>query len=144
MNLKSNLIAVILLLTYSGAMAQGNDLVGTWCLDIHKAIDVMAPANKNHYDTLSAKIKELAVSRMNGREFIFSQNGEITVNWKSRRGQEVSKGQWEKDEPQGKISITINSQASVYDYEFLSVGVLIMRMENKQGFFDNLYLEKIN
>ena len=131
------------LITTKG-MGQSSSLIGTWRVDIDQTIGNMDPSGKIRYDTLPMAFKERSASRMNGREFIFSQNGEITVNWKSHKGQEISNGQWIKSDAERELSITIDNNTSAYDFEFLTSNVLVMRGKNKRGFFDNLYLVKVN
>lgn len=144
MKIKICLITAGLLIVANEIMAQGNNLIGTWHLDINKALTVMDPKYKIGYDSLPVAIKERATSRMNGRVFVFSDNGDIQVNWKSQKESHISNGQWLINELQKELSITINGQTSEYDYEFMSDAVLIIRAKNKRGFFDNLYLIKAN
>src|SRR5690606_37681868 len=117
---------------------------GVWRLDIYRSIQSMEPLRKRQYDSLEAEVKRRAEGRMDGREFIFLQNGEVTVNWKSSNGREVSKGRWVMNLDARRLSVTIDGHTVHYRTQFLSPDEMILRSENSLGHFDSLYFLKSN
>lgn len=140
MSLPKIFIALSFMLIACWSSAQSVDFVGSWRLDINKSIARMSPQFKNRYDTLKYEVKDRAVDRMNGREFIFFSDGNITVNWKSNQGPQISKGNWLIDESGKNLSVTIDDREINYSYEFLSSDVLVIKPTRQFGFFDALYL----
>lgn len=104
----------------------------------------MEPSYKTQYDTLPIDVKERVINVMQDREFVFSENGEIAVYWKSHAGPRTSTGEWTREDSQKHLSINIDNTTSDYDYEFLSPALLSLRPRVVEGFLDNLYLRKIS
>lgn len=137
-------LPAMLLLVGIEALAQTNSLAGTWRVQVNSSIDLMDFSHKAKFDSLSSDAKDRAVNAMTGREFVFSQDGSITVNWTSRSGPQVSTGSWVIDNPPGDLLITIGEGTTGFSYQFPSQTILILRGKEEKGFFNNLYLEKIN
>ena len=144
MNFRIYLITTMLLCVTNAIMAQDYNLIGTWHLDMNKALTVMDPKYKLAYDSLPVDIKDRVVNRIDGREFIFSETCYITVNWKSDAGPHVSEGQWIKNHLQSELLVTIDNTKVEYNFEFLSANVLVMKSKNQRGVFDTLYLVRVN
>lgn len=142
MNLRILFLLSLLLLSSSELMAQANSLAGTWRVEVGRTIDLMDNSDRSRFDTLSSDVKDRAVKAMTGREFHFSQDGNITVKWNSRSGARESIGSWLVQS--GDLFITIGERATGFSYEFPSESALILKGKEEKGFFDNLYLEKIN
>lgn len=142
-NKKLITIAAMLMLANT-ITAQSNELSGTWRVDGNKTIEIMDSESKSRYDTLSSEVKSRASNAIAGREFVFNNNGEVIINWKSQDGQRTTSGQWSVNDSHTKLSITVDNQTLEYDYELISVNILVMKGKNKGGFFNNLYLQKIN
>jgi hypothetical protein len=123
-------------------ISESNDLIGIWRVQVSRSIDLMDNSNRSRFDTLSSEVKDRAVKAMTGREFHFSQDGTITVKWTSRSGARESTGSWLIQS--GDLFITIGERATGFSYEFPSESALILRGKGEKGFFNNLFLEKVN
>lgn len=144
MNSRVLFLSVMLLLACIELTAQPNKkLTGLWRVQVSRSIDLMDPSCRARFDTLSAGIKDRAIKAMTDREFIFFENGNVTVNWTSRLGPRVSTGSWVIDKPSGELFITIGNGATGFSYEFQSLTALILRGKKEKGLFNNLYLKKI-
>lgn len=142
MNSRILFLSAMLALVSVELMGQTNSLVGLWRVQVSRSIDLMDPSNRAKFDTVSSETKDRAIKAMTGREFVFSADGNITVNWTSGSGPRVSTGTWvlEKEE----LLITVGERTTRFGYEFPSETTLILRGKQRKGFFDNLCLEKIN
>jgi hypothetical protein len=144
MNLRILFMLSLVLLASIELMAQVNGLAGAWRVEVGRSIDLMDPSHGARFDTLSSEVRDRAIKAMTGREFHFSQDGAITVKWTSRSGARESIGSWLIENRSGDLLITIGERATGFSYEFPSGSALILRGKEEKGFFNNLYLEKIN
>lgn len=144
MNLRIFFLSSLLLLASIELIAQPSHLTGIWRVQVSRSIDLMNNSYRARFDTLSSEVKDRAVKAMTGREFHFSEDGNITVQWASRSGARESTGSWVIENPSGDLLITIGERTTGFSYEFPSQTTLILRGKEEKGFFNNLYLEKIN
>ena len=142
MNSRILFLTAMLLMAGIELMAQNNRLAGIWRVQVNRSIDLMNPTNRAKFDTLSSETKDRAVKAMTDREFVFSADGNVTVNWTSGSGPRVSTGTWVLEN--GELLITVKERTTRFSYELPSETTLIVRGKQQRGFFDALYLEKIN
>jgi hypothetical protein len=135
---------LLIAITHTKSIAQNEKFVGTWRIDMDRTLSIMDGNVKARYDTLSAEGHARAVNAMKDRVFAFSEDGSVAVNWTSRSGRRVSSGTWVVDEAPANLLIKIGERTTGFSYEFPSGTTLILRGKGKRGFFDNLYLKKIN
>lgn len=144
MNSLTFIFSALLSLASLQLVAQPRLITGTWRLQAEKSVDIMGPSSRSRFDTQSSNTKERAIKAMNGREFAFSKDGGVAVKWTAGSEQRVSKGTWLIDKQSGDLLITIGKATTAYRCAFPSEAVLILRVKQQKGFFDALFLEKIN
>lgn len=131
-------------IVHTKSIAQNEKFIGSWRIDMDRTLVIMDAGVKIRYDTLSTETHSRAVNAMKDHEFTFSKDGSVAVNWTAGSEPRISRGNWSVDKPRGDLLITVGKRTTVYSYEFPSGTTLILRGKQKRGFFDNLYLGKIN
>ena len=129
-------------IVHTKLIAQNERFIGSWRIDMDKTLAIMDASVKIRYDTLSEEVHARAVNAMKDREFMFSKDGSVAVNWTAGSGPRVSTGTWRIDSSPNLL-IRIGEGITGFSYEFPSENTLILRASGKKGFFDNLYLKKI-
>jgi hypothetical protein len=124
------------------AVAQENEMVGAWHVDLAETLLLMEGSFKLKYDSLSDELKSRANNSMADKEFTFNANGEFTSKWSARGVEKISSGSWTLDTVTSVIKIVINEQPTEYDLEIKSSGRIILRSKTARGFFNNLYLAR--
>ena len=136
------LSVIFLSVIASNAGIENDRIVGLWRVDVAKTLAIMEPDVKARYDTLSPDVQARVAKAMNDREFVFSATGEISVAWRSPKGQRISTGRWSVDSSYRQLQIAIDGRTVVYDIESPSKDVMMWKGKVKRGFFSNLYLRK--
>ncbi|HNT49440.1 MAG TPA: hypothetical protein PKK67_02555 [Cyclobacteriaceae bacterium] len=118
-------------------MAQNEELLGKWELNIDKSIASFEGSSKTRYDSLSLEKKERLKTTMSGRTFHFQEAGKFSVDWKSGTQSKTSSGTWKMDAASGTVSITIEGNVTDYTYKFLD-GSLMLQNIRSHGLFNIL------
>jgi len=120
--------------------AQHTGLIGSWRIDLNKAIELMEEPHKSQFDSLSEEVKTRAFNSMRDREFTFEENGNFTGRWKSREADKISTGTWSVAGEY--LTLVVDNQSIEYEVTFDSFGNLVLKGLEKNGFFYNLYFIK--
>jgi hypothetical protein len=136
-------IVLLLLLSQKGN-AQQKDLIGSWRVDINQTLLLMEQGVKLKYDSIPENLKGNGFSAFENRQFHFLQNDSIYIQWTMNEKKFRSAGIWRKNENQTGITITIENRSSSFTYEFVSSTSMILRAVDKRGFFNNIYLRRLN
>jgi len=79
---------------------------------------------------------------MRSRQFIFSEDGSCTINWRARGESRTSTGSWSTNASDQTLQLIVEGQSYDYNYEQPNRNTLILTPHNKDGVFNILYFKK--
>jgi hypothetical protein len=138
------IIITLILVTPLLTKAQTSTIQGSWTLDIDETINVLSQEDKLRYDTLADNIKTRAKNAMDGRVFVFNENGAASVSYSVRGQARSATGTWAYEEATKTLEIVIDEVHYVYTCQQPSVNSLILVAAVKDGFFNSLYFNRTN
>ncbi len=126
----------------TGLMGQESNskFLGGWQVNVPETLSRIEGSMRAKYDSLPDGIKARATASLEGREFTFRVNDEITISWNKSGERTTSKGTWTIKE--GQLFISIEEKPVSFTYHFPSPETLIIRSSTKSGFFNILYFNK--
>lgn len=138
------ILPVFLLTTISVFVYAQQNIAGSWKVNLGQTMDHMRGEVKIGYDTLPALVKQRISQAFSTREFIFQVDSIVTIQWEKENDPQRVEGTWNYDAPSNTLTITTDtSQATEFEVKTLTSSILILKMKDTGGIFQELYLTKI-
>lgn len=123
------------------AQTDSEKFIGSWKINVEESIKLMEPSTKSKYDSAKAEVKEHAKKNMEGRVFIFHENGTMEAQWSANGSSKSAIGSWELREG-NKLHIKMGELLTEYGFSYPKQNELVLKNSNGRGFISNLYLER--
>jgi hypothetical protein len=137
---KIYLITLLLLPFQSNAQ---DLLIGTWSINLNETLERLKEYPDSNYATLPDNTKKKIINSFNGRQFIFNQDGTVTILWSSDNKENKVFGKWKQDTVTKRLVLVIQNTNHYYDIEKLSATILILKSDNTSGVFKELFFQRV-
>lgn len=133
----------LFLFCFLQANAQLNFTPGTYKVDLGKTLELMEGEWKQKYDALTPNQKNLANQSMMDRLFVFYEEGHVDISWKVNESSKSITGTWQLNDS-NNLLIRIGEQSTEYKMNSTESNGLALKNPNGKGFFNNLYLTRVD